>query len=192
MTYISDHALYRLLKCFFPLLPRTTSPTLRSFIRKTILSDIRTANMRSKNHKLNRAVQAMLYGMVERGMNGDVIGDKGKLRATAGPTTDRTAHNGEEAMWAVILTKELWRKGIWFVLRSSLETTANHLYRMDVKPVSIVSLGCFHPVTKVQSASIHFFLGSDEERKDSDDEAEDVRGLKPNVIFASLNIISRS
>lgn len=116
MTYISDHALYRLLKCFFPLLPRTTSPTLRSFIRKTILSDIRTANMRSKNHKLNRAVQAMLYGMVERGMNGDVIGDKGKLRATAGPTTDRTAHNGEEAMWAVILTKELWRKGIWFVL----------------------------------------------------------------------------
>jgi hypothetical protein len=40
--------------------------------------------------------------------------------------------------------------------------------------VSIVALGCFHPVMKVQSASIHFFLGSDEEKKDSDDEEEDV------------------
>ncbi|KAG6865281.1 hypothetical protein C0991_003741 [Blastosporella zonata] len=153
-----------LLKCLFPILPRTTSPTLRTFIRKTILSDIRTANMRSKNHKLNRAVQAMLFGMVERGMEGEVVGDKGKLRATNGPTTDRSAHNGEEAMWAVILTKELWRKGVW----------------TDVKPVAIVALGCFHPVTKVQSASVHFFLGSDEEKEDSDDEDDeevDVRAL---------------
>lgn len=103
----------RLLKSLFPLLPRTTSSTLRSFIRKTILSDIRNANIRSKNHKLNRAVQAMLFGMVERGMDGEVVGDKGKLRASSGPTTTPAAHNGEEAMWAVILTKELWRKGIW-------------------------------------------------------------------------------
>ncbi|KAG5643900.1 hypothetical protein DXG03_009471 [Asterophora parasitica] len=146
-----------LLKSLFPILPRTTSPTLRTFIRKTILSDIKTANLRSKNHKLNRAVQAMLFGMVERGTEGEVVGDKGKLRANSGPTTDRTAHNGEEAMWAVILTKELWRKGIW----------------TDIKPVAIIALGCFHPVTKVQSASIHFFLGSDEEKDDSDDENED-------------------
>ncbi|KAF8078206.1 actin cytoskeleton organization and cell cycle progression protein [Lyophyllum atratum] len=146
-----------LLKCLFPILPRTTSPTLRSFIRKTILSDIRTANLRSKNHKLNRAVQAMLFSMVERGMEGEVVGDKGKLRATNGPTTDRTAHNGEEAMWAVILTKELWRKGVW----------------TDAKPVAIIALGCFHPVTKVQNASVHFFLGSDEDKEDSDDEEED-------------------
>lgn len=69
--------------------------------------------MRSKNHKLNRAVQAMLFSMVERGMEGDVVGDKCKPRAVDGPITDRTARNGEEAMWAVILTKELWRKGTW-------------------------------------------------------------------------------
>src|ERR1700733_10398214 len=97
-----------LLKCLFPLLPRTTSPTLRTFIRKTILSDIRTANMRSKNHKLNRTVQAMLFNMVERGVEGDA-GDKGRPGAS---TTERIARNGEEAMWAVILTKELWRKSI--------------------------------------------------------------------------------
>ncbi|KAF9239627.1 SDA1-domain-containing protein [Melanogaster broomeanus] len=141
-----------LLKSLFPLLPRTTSSSLRAFIRKTILSDIRTANLRTKNHKLNRAVQAMLFGMVERGMDGEVLGDKGKLRA--GPAG---GGNGEDAMWAVILTKELWRKGVW----------------TDAKSVSIVALGCFHPVMKVQSASVHFFLGSDDEKEDSDAESED-------------------
>lgn len=151
-----------LLKTLFPLLPRTTSSALRSSIRKTILSDIRTANIHSTNHKLNRAVQAMLFGMVERGMDGQVLGDKGKLRASTSQSPSPT--NGHDAMWAIILTKELWRKGIW----------------TDVKPVSIVALGCFHPVVKVQSASIHFFLGSDEDKEDSDDEEEetvDVRSL---------------
>ncbi|KAL1691390.1 SDA1-domain-containing protein [Schizophyllum commune] len=153
-----------LLKTLFPLLPRTTSSTLRAFIRKTILADIRSANLRSKNHKLNRAVQAMLFGMVERGMDGEVLGDRGKLRAAAGPTAERSAHNGDEAMWAVVLTKELWKKGIW----------------NDTKTVSIVALGCFHPVMKVQSASVHFFLGSDDEDEDSDDEdaIPDIKSLQ--------------
>ena len=57
----------------------------------------------------------MLFGMVERGMEGEVIGDKGKSKAP-GPTSDPTAHDGEEAMWAVILTKELWRKNVWCVI----------------------------------------------------------------------------
>ncbi|KAJ7702460.1 protein required for actin cytoskeleton organization and cell cycle progression [Mycena rosella] len=165
-----------LLKALFPLLPRTTSSALRSFIRKTILSDIRTANIRSKNHKLNRAVQAMLFGMVERGMEGEVVGDKGKVRASAAGTTDRTAHNGEEAMWAVILTKELWRKGIW----------------TDAKPVAIIALGCFHPVVKVQSASIHFFLGSDDEKEDSDDEGEDVADVRAMHHRREINKKTRS
>lgn len=38
--------------------------------------------------------------------------------------------------------------------------------------MSIIAQGCFHPVTKVQSASLHFFLGGDEEQDDSDDEDE--------------------
>ncbi|KAG6878766.1 hypothetical protein C0993_008065 [Termitomyces sp. T159_Od127] len=147
-----------LLRSLFPILPRTTSPTLRSFIRKTILSDIRTANLRTKNHKLNRAVQAMLFGMVERGMEDEVVGDKGKFKASNGSVVDGSAAlNGEEAMWAVILTKELWRKGIW----------------TDAKAVTIIALGCFHPVTKVQSASVHFFLGSDEDKADSDEDEEE-------------------
>ena len=94
------------MKTLFPLLPRTTSSALRASIRKTILSDIRTANLRSKNHKLNRAVQAMLFAMVERGMDAELVGDKGKARATS-------VAGAEEAMWAIVLTKELWKKGIW-------------------------------------------------------------------------------
>ncbi|KAI0321031.1 SDA1-domain-containing protein [Amylostereum chailletii] len=151
-----------LLKTLFPLLPRSTSSTLRAFIRKTILSDIKTANSRTKNHKLNRAVQAMLFGMVERGMDGTVIGDKGKLRSQPKNSDGGLASSGDEAMWAVVLTKELWRKGIW----------------NDAKPVAIVALGCFHPVAKVQSASLHFFLGSDEEEEDSDDEEEEQINIK--------------
>ncbi|KAJ3728926.1 SDA1-domain-containing protein [Lentinula raphanica] len=158
-----------LLRTLFPLLPRTTSSSLRSNIRKTILSDIRTANLRTKNHKLNRAIQAMLFGMVENGLE-DVsnFGNKGKQKEAGTGlhygTSDKTAGRGEDAMWAVILTKELWRKGIWD----------------DVKPVSIVAIGCLHPVLKVQSASIHFFLGDDDEKEDSDEEEEedvDVRAL---------------
>ncbi|KAF4615384.1 hypothetical protein D9613_002888 [Agrocybe pediades] len=152
-----------LLKSLFPLLPRTSSTTLRSYIRQTILTEIKVANQRAQNHKLNRAVQAMLFGMVERGMGGEVVGDKGKLRAANGPNAERDSHNTEEAMWAVVLTKELWKKGVW----------------KDAKTVSIVAQGCFHPVTKVQSASLHFFLGSEEEDDDSDDEeAVDVKSLQ--------------
>jgi hypothetical protein len=38
---------------------------------------------------------------------------------------------------------------------------------------------------KVQSASIHFFLGSDEEREDSDEEKEDV-----SVVYPCLCLLS--
>jgi len=148
---------FDLLKTLFPLLPRTTSSSLRAIIRKTILTDIKTANQRTKNHKLNRAVQAMLFGMVERGMGGPVMGDKGKLRSNPNPSAAGSSSSGDEAMWAVVLTKELWKKGIW----------------NDAKSVAIVALGCFHPITKVQTASLHFFLGSDEESEDSDDESDD-------------------
>jgi protein SDA1 len=63
--------------------------------------------MRAKNHKLNRAVQAMLFGMVERGMDAEVQSDKGK--AKAGPNS-----KGDEAAWAVLVAKELWKKAVWW------------------------------------------------------------------------------
>jgi protein SDA1 len=167
-----DHELPSLLKTLLPLLPRTTSSSLRASIRKTILTDIKTANQRAKNHKLNRAVQTMLFGMVERGMGGIVMGDKGKLRSNPNTSGDGLSNNGDEAMWAVVMTKELWKKGVWSVPLAPVRLLQLTQYRDDAKSVAIVALGCFHPITKVQSASLHFFLGSDEESEDSEDESD--------------------
>ena len=52
----------------------------------------------------------MLFGMVERGMDIEVAGDKGKARAVA---VSGGQHESDDAMWAVVLTKELWKKGVW-------------------------------------------------------------------------------
>jgi hypothetical protein len=54
----------------------------------------------------------MLFGMVERGMGLDFVGDKGAIKAVS---DSMLGPPGQDAMWAVILTKELWRKSIWLV-----------------------------------------------------------------------------
>ncbi|KAH8116301.1 SDA1-domain-containing protein [Phellopilus nigrolimitatus] len=161
-----------LLKTLFPLLPRTSSSTLRSFIRKTILSEIRTANVQRTNLKLNRAVQAMLFRMVEQGADMDVFFDKGKKPVRG---ADVSHQAGEDALWAVFLTKDLWKKGVW----------------NDAKSVSIVSLGCFHPITKVQSAALHFFL-DEEEEDDSSDEDEEGPNVKSLQHRRTINKKTRS
>ncbi|KAL7418433.1 Severe Depolymerization of Actin [Cryptotrichosporon argae] len=151
-----------LLQVLLPLLPHVPK-ALRSLIRRTILTDLKTANARSKNHRLNRVVQGLLFGMVEAGMGAEVVGDKGRHKATRGG-------DGGEAMWAVMMVRELWRKGVW----------------TDAKTVSIAALAAFHPSVKVQAAAMHFFLGSeaDADRDDSEDEDEvaqgrrDVKGLE--------------
>lgn len=158
LTTLSLHSSPRLLQTLFPLLPMTTSPTLRSFIRRQILTDIKTANTPAKNHKLNRVVQALLFGMVERGMGAEFVGNKGKHASSSSKVSSTTsAGKGGEALWAVSLIKELWRKSIW----------------NDAKTVSIVVRACAHPHIKVQSAGLHFFLGDDEDGKADDSEEED-------------------
>ncbi|THH31358.1 hypothetical protein EUX98_g2829 [Antrodiella citrinella] len=124
--------------------------------------------MRSKNHKLNRAVQTMLFGMIEKGMEAEVVGDKGKAKAIT--------HDSDDAMWAVVLTKELWKKGVW----------------SDAKTVSIVALGSAHPAIKVRSASIHFFLGEDDDAVDSDDEEEEIPSVKGLQHRREINKKTRS
>jgi hypothetical protein len=51
-----------------------------------------------------------------------------------------------------------------------IKTSHKVQFRSDSKSVSIVALGCLHPMTKVQSASIHFFLGNDDENEDQEDD----------------------
>lgn len=91
-------------------------------------------------------------------MGAEVTGDKGKGKGK---------EKGGEAMWAVMMVKELWRKSVW----------------NDAKTVSIVALAAFHPNTKVQSAAIHFFLGSDQDdgEPDSDDDENDVGQARKDI-----------
>lgn len=158
-----------LLKTLFPLLSITTSPNLRSFILKTILGDIKNANVKAKNHKLNRMVQGLLFGMIERGIDAEAE----RLGTGVKPSRrgDIKIVGAREAMWAVKIAAELWRKNVW----------------RDAKTVSIVASACFHPDTKVQSAAIHFFLitpeagGEEPDSSDEDNEGPDIKTVKHRV-----------
>lgn len=92
-------------------------------------------------------------------MGAEVVGNKGKGKGK---------EVGGEAIWAVMMVRELWRKGVW----------------TDAKTVSIAALAAFHPNTKVQSAAIHFFLGSetdDGKEDDTTDEEDAFREARRNI-----------
>ncbi|GJJ07770.1 hypothetical protein Clacol_001975 [Clathrus columnatus] len=126
--------------------------TLNPDTRKTLVQNL--VMLRNKS---------VITSIEQRGMDGEVLGDKGKLRVGTTVVDASSKQSADEAMWAVVMAKELWKKGVW----------------NDAKTVSIVALGCFHPHTKVQSASLHFFLGSDEEEEEESDEDDipDVKAL---------------
>ncbi|GAA6058856.1 hypothetical protein JCM10212_002800 [Sporobolomyces blumeae] len=162
-----------LLKTLFPLLSLTTSPNLRSFILKTIIGDIKNANLKTKHHKLNRMVQGLCFQMIERGIEAETD------RVGTGVKASRRGANAKvvgarEAMWAVKIASELWRKNIW----------------RDEMTVKLVARACFHPDTKVQSAAMHFFLvlpdqmpgGADFVDSDEEEDAgPDIKQVKHKV-----------
>ncbi|TIA91668.1 hypothetical protein E3P81_01888 [Wallemia ichthyophaga] len=88
--------------------------------------------------------------MVQTGMDAEITSNK--------KSKNNQINSNSEAMWAVMLTRELWRKGVW----------------NDSKSVSIVALACFHPTAKVQNAATHFFLGSDDVVEESDEEGDEI------------------
>jgi protein SDA1 len=79
----------RLLNALFPLLVATTSKSLRELVFKKIISDLRSSNAKSTNHKLNRSVQNLLIDLL---------------------SSDKTSSRG---LWAVKITRELWKRQIW-------------------------------------------------------------------------------
>ena len=54
-----------------------------------VVSELRFANAKSQNHRLNRVIQTILFNLV---------------------TSDRSSSQG---LWAVKLTHELWRRRVW-------------------------------------------------------------------------------
>lgn len=167
----ADFSIRRLLRTLFPLLLASPSSSLRSLLQHTITTDLRNANAKSKNHSLNRVVQGLLFGVVEVGMPGHGEDVNGMALSRAGYGRKETSgKSGSEALWAVRLAAELWKKKIW----------------NDEKTVALLALACLHPHPRVQSSAIRFFLGdlhSSEAGNESgsDDGSDKEGGEIPNV-----------
>lgn len=101
----------RLLACYFPLLARTKSSSLKKFLQDVILSDIQVANLKAKSHNLNRMVQSMLFQIIERGM--ESRGNEKKQSSHSKIVDDNQKLADDAAIWAITLVRDLWRKGIW-------------------------------------------------------------------------------
>lgn len=122
-----------LLNTLFPILVATPSKTLRTLLFQKILSDMKTSNSKSKNHKLNRTIQTALFNLL---------------------TSDRTSSKG---IWAVKITRELWKRQIW----------------TDAKAVEIMKEASLADNEKVIGGGVRFFLGGDKEREEIEDESSD-------------------
>lgn len=121
------------LTTLFPILVSSPSKSMRGLLFGKILNDIRSSNAKSINHPLNRTIQTVLYNLV---------------------TADRAS---PRAIWAIKLTRELWKRQIW----------------TEAKPVDVMKEACLSDCEKVVIGGVRFFLGGDKEREDLDDESSD-------------------
>lgn len=128
---------FRLLQTLFPILTTSPSKSLRTLLFQKILSDLRSSNSRTTNHRLNRAIQTVLYNLL---------------------TSDRASSKG---IWAVKLTRELWKRQIW----------------TDSKAVEIMKEASLADNEKVVGGGVRFFLGGDKEREELEDESSDDGGV---------------
>ena len=122
-----------LLNTLFPILVATPSKTLRTLLFQKILSDLRTSNSKSVNHRLNKTIQTALFNLL---------------------TSDRASAKG---IWAVKITRELWKRQIW----------------TDAKAVEIMKEAALADNEKVIGSGVRFFLGGDKEREELEDDSSD-------------------
>ncbi|KAK4899744.1 Severe Depolymerization of Actin [Elasticomyces elasticus] len=128
-----------LLNTLWPLLISTPSKSLRALLFQKILADLKNSNTKSTNHKLNRSVQTTCFNLIAADL--------------ANPKN----------LWAVKLTREMWRRQIW----------------SDAKAVSIMELASLSHDAKVVAAGVRFFLGGDQEREEAaeDDDSDHEGGI---------------
>lgn len=122
-----------LVNILFPILISTPSKTLRSLLFSKILSDLRASNSKATNHRLNRTIQTVLYNLL---------------------TSDQASSKG---IWAVKITRELWKRQIW----------------TDSKAVEIMKEASLADNEKVVGGGVRFFLGGDKEREELEDDSSD-------------------
>jgi protein SDA1 len=135
-----------LLNTLFPILISTPSKSLRQLLFTKILSDLRSSNVKATNHKLNRTIQTVLYNLLE---------------------SDKESPKG---IWAVKITREMWKRQIW----------------TDARAVEVMRLAALSENEKVITGGVRFFLGGDKEREEAaedsdDDEDVDIARLRHQV-----------
>ena len=144
--------MHRLLNTLFPLLTSTPSKTLRTLLFQKILSDLRTSNAKATNHRLNRTIQTVLFNLL---------------------TSDRTSPKG---IWAVKITRELWKRQIW----------------TDSKAVEIMKEACLSDNEKIVVGGVRFFLGGDKEREEMEDDSSDGEGIDMGKLKHQMGINKKS
>lgn len=141
-----------LLTTLFPILVSTPSKSLRALLFQKILSDFREANSKSTNHRLNRTMQTVLHNLV---------------------SSDRTS---QKAIWAVKLTRELWKRQVW----------------TDAKPVDVMKEACLADNEKVVVGGVRFFLGGDREREELEDDESDAENVDLKKVAHQVGINKKS
>ncbi|ROT35189.1 SDA1-domain-containing protein [Sodiomyces alkalinus F11] len=142
----------RLLTTLFPILVSSPSKSLRALLFQKIVGDLRNSNSKSTNHPLNRTIQTVLFNLV---------------------TGDRTS---PKAIWAVKLTRELWKRQIW----------------TDAKTVEVMKEACLSDNEKVVAGATRFFLGGDKEREELEDESSDDEAIDLQKMKHQLGINKKS
>lgn len=122
-----------LLNTLWPLLISTPSKSLRALLYQKIVSDLRSSSSKTTNHKLNRSIQTTCYNLI---------------------ASDPASSKG---IWAVKLTRELWKRQVW----------------NDAKAVSIMEAAALSQDAKVVTGGVRFFLGGDQEREEAADDDSD-------------------
>ncbi|KAH7342546.1 SDA1-domain-containing protein [Rhexocercosporidium sp. MPI-PUGE-AT-0058] len=143
-----------LLNTLFPILVTTPSKTLRTLLFSRIISDLRTSNSKSINHRLNRTIQTALHNLL---------------------TADRASQKG---IWAVKITRELWKRQIW----------------TDSKAVEIMKEAALADNEKVIGGGVRFFLGGDKEREEAleDDSSDDDNAIDMGKLKHQAGINKKS
>ncbi|ODV90608.1 hypothetical protein CANCADRAFT_2339 [Tortispora caseinolytica NRRL Y-17796] len=113
----------KLVNVLFQVLISTSSKAIRHICYSNLVLTITNANALNKNPKLNRSVQTLLFNLLQ---------------------------SPKDGLWAVKITRQLWRKNIWD----------------DAKSVEIMRQACLHRDTRTSVSGAKFFIGIDKEKEE--------------------------
>lgn len=137
----------KVLSLFFFLF-RCRDKNLRSQLYLHIVSDVKAANSKGKNHKLNKSLQQYMYSLI---VPDDTPTNVINATESSGDATDICAK------YSLDVCIELYRRNVW----------------NDSKTVNIIAEACLSPYPKVLVAALKFFLGTDRSNEESDEEQDE-------------------